>query len=112
MLEEFERAWKATLVELERDLDAASTESAQAGLDAIKADHPYTDRTGDLTSTSHTEKNYALGGADMVWPEEYAGFVDGKRGFNFTKRASDVAKTELVAKVEQVAQGAGSKFGG
>lgn len=111
MSDEFESAWKSAMVDLQHDLDEASTEAAQAGVDAVKASHPYTDRTGDLTGTARQEKNYVLGGADMVWPEDYADFVDRKKTFNFTANASRVAEAELRAKVEGVSEKAAGKFG-
>lgn len=112
MSDDFESAWKSAMSDLQHDLDEASTEAAQAGIDAVKTSHPYTDRTGNLTGTAHQEKNYALGGADMVWGEDYAGYVDGKPAFNFTDKASTIAEAELRAKVEGVSAKLASNFGG
>jgi len=88
---------------LEHDLHRAGMDAAKAGVDLAKASHGYQDRTGDLTSTAHVEENHATGGGIMVWPEEYAGYVDKgtsrARAFPFTPKAKKLAGVMLNAGV-------------
>ena len=104
-------AFATSEAELREDLQRAGVDAAQGGVDAAKAHHPYTDRTHDLTETSHVEPIHdAKGGALMVWPQEYAGFVDEgtsrARPYPFTPLAEQVAERDL----EHLATEAVQKF--
>lgn len=58
-------------------LDTAALNAAREGVRAAQQDHPYTDRTMDLTQTAKAERGRpGSGEAVMVWEMPYAGFVD------------------------------------
>lgn len=106
--------------QLEADLRAAALESAAAGVKAAQDDHPYQDWRDPkksyrwrgalgLTDTSHAEQpragNLRTGFyAEMVWPADYAGFVnDGtsrSRPYPFTPIARERAEYALSSYVE------------
>lgn len=83
---------------LEEGLKKASVNAAFDGLGAVKARHPYTDRTHNLTDNSEVIDD-PHGGAFMHWPENYANFVDkGTRrsaAYPFTPLAKKVADKAL-----------------
>ena len=72
--------------ELRDDLRKVQRAAAEAGVEEEQEHHPYTDRTWQLTERAHVEEN-AEGEAEMVWPKDYASFVDG-RGYDPTAQAS------------------------
>lgn len=101
-LDELQRDWGATVDELESDLRDASREAATAGVQEAQNNHPYTDRTYQLTETAHVEPYKDVDGAgvaDMVWSKDYASFVDkgtSRSGpYPFTPQASERAESSL-----------------
>lgn len=109
-IDEFAERAKAASRKLADDLHAAGMKAAQAGIDAEKAYHPYTDRTHDLTDTAHVEEDVADGGGVMLWPMPYADYVDQgtstSRPYPFTPLAMQVADREL----EEEAKAAEARF--
>jgi hypothetical protein len=103
-LDELEHAWADEVKQLEWDLDKTALVAARAGVEAVREDHPYTDRTYQLTETARAlPHTYAgdeePGGAMMIWPKGYAGFVDDgtsrSRAFPFSPKAAEVAEATL-----------------
>lgn len=91
--------------ELEHDTDNAAFTAADAGIEEAQANHPYTDRTRNLTGSAHVEPADDGGpGADMVWPAEYADYVDKgterSRPYPFTPQAEDRAQASLDRSLE------------
>ena len=72
----FEEAYRRAEDELATGLDSAAKEAAQEGVDAAKAQHPYRDRTHNLTDQAHVEPSAVRGDHFMTWPMEYASYVD------------------------------------
>ena len=107
-LDEFGAAWGAAVSDARTDLVEASLDAAAAGVREAQDNHPYTDRTYGLTGDSHTEQADD-GEAEMVWPAEYAGFVDEgtsrNRPYPFTPQARERAEAELQRKTQDVADG-------
>lgn len=62
-------------VQLERDLADGNYKAATAGVVEAQQDHPYTDRTQQLTNTAHPSREPG-GMASMNWPMFYAVFVN------------------------------------
>ena len=93
----------AAMPELEANVERANIQAAEEGIRAAQTEHPYTDRTGDLTGEAHVEPD-GNGKALMVWPMEYATFVDEgtsrAAAYPFTPLAEKVAADALPAKVE------------
>ncbi|HEY1956699.1 MAG TPA: hypothetical protein VGH28_13860 [Polyangiaceae bacterium] len=68
---------------LEHATDRAAHNAGDEGVRAEQADHPYQDRTQNLTGGAHVEPTGdGTPGVDMVWPADYASFVN-----NGTERA-------------------------
>lgn len=90
------RAWQQLAV----DLVHGNFVAARAGVWEAQQDHPYTDRTQNLTNTAHPQYNVnEKGHAAMVWPMEYASYVDGgtsrNKAYPFVPTATRAAKEEL-----------------
>lgn len=65
------------LGKLEHAVDAAAHNAGDEGIRAEQADHPYTDRTYNLSGGAHVDPADDGGpGVDMVWPADYASFVN------------------------------------
>lgn len=63
--------------QLGSDLVEGNFQAAKAGVWEAQQDHPYTDRTQDLTNTAHPIYNFdGQGNAAMNWPMFYAPFVN------------------------------------
>lgn len=78
-IEGLERDFRRIEVELSDAARRGALAGAQAGIAQAKASHPYTDRTGKLTSTSYARLDISTPGgamARMVWPVKYASFVE------------------------------------
>ena len=115
-LDEFGAAWGTAVSSGRTELAGASLEAAAEGIREAREDHPYTDRTGHLSGigdgggeqNSHAEQTDD-GEAEMVWPVEYAGFVDQgtsrNRPYPFTPQARERAEAELQRKTQDVADG-------
>lgn len=73
--EELQAHWDSELATTSRDLIEVGLDAAREGVAAAQAEHAYTDRTHNLTNNAHVEQEYD-GEAYMVWPQEYASFVD------------------------------------
>lgn len=73
--EELQAHWDSELATTSRDLIEVGLDAAREGVATAQAEHAYTDRTHNLTNNAHVEQEYD-GEAYMVWPEEYATFVD------------------------------------
>lgn len=100
------------VADLVHDVREAVTHAAAEGVREAQGNHPYTDRTYRLTGTAYPTNTY--GGdlfpeAEMVWPAEYAGYVDEgttrARPYPFTpqavRRADEVLEQDLDAALEK-----------
>lgn len=100
--------WQRTVDSIVHDASIAAVDAAEDGVRAEQADHPYTDQTYNLSASAHVEpssEDHASGegsGADMVWPAEYASFVNEKRGFRFTGIAVKAASDSLVRRLKNI----------
>lgn len=101
-LERFLHEVDVEVAELGDDLDREALEAAREGVEAAQQNHPYTDRTQNLTNTAHAERT-ERGTAAMVWPMDYASFVDKgtsrARPFPFTPIAERAAAEALNRRV-------------
>lgn len=95
---------------LEHDTHNAAKNAADEGVKEEQRDHPYVDRTQNLTGSAHVEPADDGGpGFDMVWPAEYASFVNQgtsrAAAFPFTpiaeNRAEQVLKYDLANGIEE-----------
>lgn len=104
-VESFEALVNSALHDLTEELHHAGMDAAEQGVLAAKQEHPYTDRTGDLTGNAHAEEDLAQGGGIMTWPEDYASYVDKgtsrARPYPFTPRAQSAAEFALEAKTQE-----------
>jgi hypothetical protein len=93
--------------DLLRDIDQATMDAARSGVWEAQQDHPYTDRTQQLTNTAHPEKG-KVGESHMVWPMFYAGFVnDGtsrSRPYPFVPIALAKAREVLEEKIKKAVE--------
>ena len=85
---------------LEHDADRAAHNAGDEGVKAEQADHPYTDRTYNLSGSAHVEAtDDGEPGVDMVWPANYASYVNSgterSRPYPFVPIAEDRAKQVL-----------------
>jgi len=94
---------------LEHDADRAAHNAGDEGVKAEQADHPYTDRTYNLSASAHVEPtDDGEPGVDMVWPADYASYVnDGterSRPYPFVpiaeERAEQVLNYDLINAVD------------
>jgi len=90
--------------ELDHNLDECARDAAEKGLVAFTQQHPYTDRTFNLTASARVERpTYATAGhhvRDMVWGGEdsdapYAEFVERMPNYKFTTAAAEEAQRVL-----------------
>lgn len=98
-------------------LDRAAVDAARAGVWAAQQDHPYTDRTQNLTNTAEPVPGPAgRGEAEMVWVMPYAGFVDEgtshARPYPFTPIARRAAGRALERGVADAASALSSALSG
>lgn len=80
-------------------------DAAALGVEAEQNQHPYTDRTYNLTSTAKVDpvsSDPFEPEVDMYWPAEYAGFVDERAQFAFTPTAIEAAETAIEYGIESV----------
>lgn len=112
----FEREWETSMQRFAARLDDVSLEAARAGVVEAQQDHPYTDRTQNLTNTAYARKAAggrgaggrfeASGGAYMAWPMFYGSYVDQgtsrSRPYPFTPKAERAAQRELRKGIERV----------
>ena len=106
-LDALKAAFRRADDELRLELREVSLNAAAEGIRAARSEHPYTDRTyhlsgegdGGSDENSHAEQRRD-GIAEMVWPVEYASFVDEgtnrSRPYPFTPQAH--------ARAEQILQ--------
>ncbi len=103
-LDALESSWDGAVSEMKDGLTKVSVEAAAEGVKAAQANHPYTDRTRDLTDDAHAERTGD--DVEMVWPAEYAGFVDRgttrSRPYPFTPQAEEMAEKVLAYGTEHV----------
>lgn len=106
-LEELKRELDKSTEVLEGDLALMSIQAAEAGVSEAKRNHPYTDRTGDLTGEATVLKEFDSRGnteAEMLWPENYASFVDKgtsrAKPYPFTPQAVERAEQALKSGVD------------
>lgn len=92
----------------------AVREHAARIADAAKGDHPYTDRTGDLTASIRAYAPRALGTAirsEVVADMPYADYVERRRPFAYLGPASDRVEPyfefDTEARMTAAARGAG-----
>jgi len=103
--EELFNRWRSETDALKRDLHRATISAAERGIEEAQRNHPYTDRTTNLSELASGEDN-ATGeaGSEMVWPMEYASFVDRgtrrNRPYPFTPQATKAATEELQARAQ------------
>ncbi len=107
-IDELVREHHAACDDLDRDLRDASLAAAAAGVKQAQEQHPYTDRTYQLTETAHAEPSKDTSGedsAEMVWSKEYASYVDKGTGrsapYPFTPQARERAASSLDRGAEQ-----------
>lgn len=97
------RALAADAAQLEADLDEDAYQAARAGVIEAQQNHPYTDRTQQLTNTAHAERGPERGTSEMVWEMDYASFVDRgtsrARPYPFTPQAKEEAARVLDQRV-------------
>lgn len=105
----FAESWDRHYATLKGYLDKAPLAAAQHGVRAAQEDHPYTDRTYQLTETARAlphrfEGEGDVEGAAMMWSKPYANFVDKgtsrSKPYPFTPRAIEVAEESLNAQAE------------
>ena len=106
-LDELIADWHRECATLTTNLGRGAMKAAGEGVAEAKANHPYTDRTGDLTASSHVNP-LSGGDAEMVWPMPYAGYVDEgtsrSRPYPYTPGAVKVAGEALDANSDKAAQ--------
>lgn len=107
-LDELESSWNGAVTTMRDGLAEISLEAAAEGVREAQSNHPYTDRTHNLTGQSHAEQ--VDGEAEMVWPVAYAGFVDKgtsrAKPYPFTPQAEAVAEKVLAYGAEHVVDAA------
>lgn len=112
-LDELVSDWKATCAELDTELGRGAMRAAGEGVAEAKANHPYTDRTHNLTDSAHVNP-LSGGDAEMVWQMPYAGFVDKgtvrAKPYPFTPIATAKASSELDANSERAVDAAVAKI--
>jgi hypothetical protein len=99
---------------LEHGTIHAVAKAAEAGIKAVKAEHPYRDRTHQLTDKARVDGFKVEGKkshATMHWPKKYASYVDNRPGYNFTDHALDAAERELAEGGDQALRDAGGILG-
>lgn len=117
-LDEFERELGAAMHELREDLAQASLAAADAGVSEMQANHPYTDRTYQLSGGMHAAAVDGSDGreAEMRTQAEYASFVDKgtsrNRPYPFTPNGEAAAEKELEQLAKSAAQSFASKVSG
>ena len=96
-LAELQAEWAQGVDELGKNLETSSVLAAKDGVEAMKATHPYQDRTGDLTGSMNA--NALAKGAEMRVEMPYASFVDKgtsrARPFPYTPLAERTAENSL-----------------
>ena len=96
--EELQAHWDSELRATDDALLDVGLEAARVGVKEEQAEHPYTDRTRNLTDNAHVEQTGDRE-AEMVWPEEYASFVDKgtskSKPYPFTPIAEQRAESAL-----------------
>lgn len=96
---DFLRDVDSGLDELEHATDQVSIEAAEQGVEAVQAEHPYTDRTYFLSGGAHVEPNTGSDepgrGASIVWPAPYASFVQQGTGDNRQDLPPDAEPLEV-----------------
>ncbi len=83
---------------LQGDTDRATLAAADEAVTAMHREHPYTDRTYNLSMSMHAEPKLVAGeehSAVIHVEASYASYVDRKRRFNFTKLAERTAERVL-----------------
>lgn len=100
-LAEFHSQWTDTVDAFVHDCDNAALAAAVAGVEAAQADHPYTDRTYQLSGSAHAEPRSGVRspGAVMIWPADYASYVNNgterSKPYPFVPRAMEAAEAAL-----------------
>lgn len=106
-LDELIADWHRECATLDTNLGRGAMKAAGEGVAEAKANHPYTDRTGDLTASSHVNPKSG-DDAEMVWPMGYAGYVDEgttrSKPYPYTPGAVVKATSELEANSDKAAQ--------
>ena len=102
---------------LRDDMAMATHGAAKDGVKAEQADHPYTDRTYQLTETARATAPESVGGgveSEMVWKKFYASFVTRVSGGRFDYRpvAERAARTSLQRLATEAAQRFADKLNG
>lgn len=106
-LEELKHEFAQATRVLKADLSDMSLQAAEAGVKEAKRNHPYTDRTHNLTDEAFAAPAIDRQGqtvADMVWPEDYASFVNKgtsrSKAYPFTPQAEERAEQALKSGVD------------
>ena len=104
-----EREWAAACEGSAKAFKDAAQRAAKAGVEEAQQNHPYTDRTQDLTNTASPvdaggDGQHFGGDVEMTWPKEYASFVDRgtsrSRPYPYVKNAERAAKAALPDEVK------------
>lgn len=102
------------VLELEQDLQRASLDAADYGVEAMQQHHPYQDRTYALSGGMHVEPDDEE--AVMVIPADYASFVDKgtsrSRAYPFTPLGEHAAEEALEQSVARALQAFAQKVTG
>jgi hypothetical protein len=102
---------------LEHAVDVAAHNAGDEGIKEEQRDHPYTDRTYNLSASAHVEPtDDGEPGVDMVWPADYASFVDQgtstSKPYPFTPIAEKRAEQVLAFELENAVDNFKDKVGG
>jgi hypothetical protein len=120
-LDALKTAFRTADDDMRLGLREISLEAAAEGIREARTNHPYTDRTyhlsgegdGGSNQNSHAEQR-ANGDAVMVWPVEYASYVDQgtsrSRPYPFVAQAEERAEQVLAYGAEVVVNEALSKM--
>lgn len=116
----FRRRVDAALSRLHVNLRGGVLDAAKQGINEAKRNHPYTDRTGTLSGYRESEDGGATSAeqvdglpdgeeaADMVWPPDYASFVDKgtsrSRAYPYTPQAREHAEKALQRNTERAVE--------
>lgn len=102
-LDELKAEHSAACDELDQDLNDAAVTAAGDGVKAAQDQHPYTDRTYQLTERAGVELE-SFGEASMVWPKEYASFVDEGTSRNAAYPFTPIAKARAESSLDNGAE--------
>lgn len=117
-------SWDKACDEMEGDFFDGSLVAAGAGIAAIQANHPYQDRTGNLSHEARVVLGEFAGEADMIFPaknergEGYASFVNAmnrenghRKNYEFISRGEKACRRVLDQETQRAVVRAGRNVG-